>query len=107
MAKFCISYTIQGQATETVEADDEATARATIEARVEADDFDIDLDDIHDVDFTISEMHPVTRDGCEVWTTYIRTGDVRGHQSALNTGALFAHYQNQEAAAAASEGGEA
>ncbi|OAM78195.1 hypothetical protein [Devosia elaeis] len=106
MAKFCISYTVRGRATETVEADDEATARAAIEARVEADDFELDLDEIDDVDFTINEMHPVTRDGREVWTTYIRTGDVRGHQSALNTGALFAHYQNQEAAAAASEGGE-
>lgn len=105
MAKFCISYTIQGRATETVEAEDEAAARSTIEARVEAGDFDIDLDDIDDVNFDIREMHPVTREGREIWTTYIRTGDVRGHQSALNTGALFAHYQNQEAAAAAFEGG--
>ena len=104
MAKFSVSYTVHGRATETVEAVDEATARATIEARIEADDFDIDLDDIDDVDFTINEMHPVTREGREVWTTYIRVGDVRGHQSALNTGALFAHYQNKEAAAAASEG---
>ena len=97
MVKFSISYTVRGRATDIIEAEDEAAARATIEARLESDDFDIDLDDVDDVDFTIHEMHPVTREGREVWTTHIRTGDVRGHASALNTGALFAHY-NQEAA---------
>jgi hypothetical protein len=34
-------------------------------------------------------MHPVTRDGREIWTTYVRDGDIRGHQSSLESSPLF------------------
>jgi hypothetical protein len=89
MAKFMVEYTFQGRASQTIEAASLEEAEARIEAEVDKDDFDIEADDIDDVDFTINEMHPVTRDGREVWTTYIKATDVRGHQSALSTAPLF------------------
>lgn len=66
-------------------------AEASVEAEVNRDDFDIDADSIDDVNFDIQEMHPITRDGRELWTTYVRKGDVRGHQSALSSSPLFAN----------------
>lgn len=93
MARFCVDYTFHGRTTETIEAASLEEAQAQIEAKVEDDNFDPGTDEIDDVSFNIQEMHPITRDGRELWTTYVRTGDVRGHVSALK-GTLFA----QEAA---------
>ena len=90
MARFSVNYTFRGSATETIEAESLEAAQAAIEAKVDCDDFEVDADEIEDVDFTVREMHPVTRDGREIWTTYIHAKDVRGHQSALLTTPLFA-----------------
>ena len=90
MAKFSVSYTFRGGATETIEAESLGAAQAAIEAKVDCDDFEIDADEIEYVDFTVREMHPVTRDGREIWTSHIHSKDVRGHQSALLTTPLFA-----------------
>lgn len=90
MGKFSVSYTFHGRASEIIEAESQEAAEAAIEAKVEADDFDLDPDDIDDVNFDVREMHPVTRGGKEAWTTYPLKGDVRGHQSALLTAPLFA-----------------
>ncbi|SFB52576.1 hypothetical protein SAMN03159496_04666 [Rhizobium sp. NFR07] len=90
MAKFLIDYRFQGRSTEVVEAPSKEDAEAMIEAKVDKDDFHIDAEEIDDVDYSVAEMHPVTRDGKEIWTTYVRSGDQRGHQSALATSPLFA-----------------
>ncbi|MBB5664776.1 hypothetical protein GGE68_002973 [Rhizobium leguminosarum] len=90
MAKFMVDYTFQGRSSCTIEAESLDAAKAKIEAEVNKDDFEIDADEIDDVRFDIQEMHPITRDGRELWTTYIRKDDVRGHQSALSTSPLFA-----------------
>lgn len=95
MAKFSVSYTFHGRASETIEAANLEEAEAIIEAKVEDDNFDIDADTIDDVTFDVREMHPVTRDGRELWTTYVKADDVRGHQSAVDNSPLFA---NKEAA---------
>ncbi len=90
MAKFIVSYTFHGRASRTIEADTIDDAEAIVDAEVNQDDFDIDADSIDDVNFDIQEMHPVTRDGRELWTTYVMKGDVRGHHSALSSSPLFA-----------------
>lgn len=90
MAKFSVDYTFHGRTSRTIEADSLEAANALIDAEVNQDDFEIDADQIDDVDFSIQEMHPITRDGRELWTTYVRTGDTRGHQSALASSPLFA-----------------
>jgi hypothetical protein len=90
MAKFNVDYTFHGRASRTIEAESQEAAEALIEDEVNKDDFEIDADSIDDVNFHIQEMHPVTRDGRELWTTYVRKGDVRGHQSALASSPLFA-----------------
>lgn len=90
MPKFIIDYTFHGRASKTVEASSQEEAEATIEAEVNADDFEIDADQIDDVDFTVREMYPVTRNGREIWSTYIAATDVRGHQSAIDNSPLFA-----------------
>lgn len=89
MAKFMVDYTFQGRSSRTIEADSMEAAEASVEAEVYRDDFDIDADSIDDVNFNIQEMHPITRDGRELWTTYVREGDVRGHRSALASTPLF------------------
>jgi hypothetical protein len=90
MAKFIVEYTFQGRASKTIEADSLEDAEALTETEVDRDDFEIDADSIDDVDFEVREMHPVTRNGREIWTTYVLQTDVRGHQSALLTSPLFA-----------------
>ncbi|MBO0129142.1 hypothetical protein [Agrobacterium burrii] len=90
MAKFIVEYTFHGRASRTIEADTMEDAEAIVDADVNQDDFDIDADSIDDVNFDIQEMHPVTRDGRELWTTYVMKGDVRGHQTALASSPLFA-----------------
>lgn len=90
MAKFMVNYTFHGRASRTIEAETMEEAEATVDEDVNRDDFDIDADSIDDVNFEIQEMHPITRDGRELWTTYVRNGDVRGHQSALSSSPLFA-----------------
>jgi hypothetical protein len=90
MPKFMVDYTFQGRSTRTIEAETKEAAEAFITAEVENDDFEIDADSIDDVNFNIQEMHPVTRDGRELWTTYVLKGDVRGHKSALASSPLFA-----------------
>lgn len=90
MAKFIVEYTFQGRASKTIEADSLEDAEVLTETEVDRDDFEIDADSIDDVDFEVREMHSVTRDGREIWTTYVLQTDVRGHQSALLTSPLFA-----------------
>lgn len=87
--RFTVSYTFHGRSTDVIEAENLEEATAAIEAKVESDDFEIDADEIDDVDFTIQQLHPVTRDGQELWVSFIRTGDLRGHPSALLTTPLF------------------
>ncbi|NZD50510.1 hypothetical protein [Rhizobium leguminosarum] len=89
MGKFNVDYTFHGRASRTIEADSLEDAKAKIDEEVNRDDFEIEPDDIDDIDFRVTEMHPVTRDGRELWTTYVRAGDVRGHQPALRTSPLF------------------
>lgn len=93
MAKFIVDYTFHGRASRTIEAESLEDAQASTEQDVERDDFEIDPDEIDDVAFTVREMHPVTRDGREIWTTYVLATDKRGHQSALQTSPLFAAAQ--------------
>jgi hypothetical protein len=90
MAKFTVNYNFHGRASRTFEAESMEAAKAAIEAEVNRDDFEIEADDIDDINFSIAEMHPITRDGREMWTTFVRSGDVRGHQSALLDSPLFA-----------------
>lgn len=93
MAKFIVDYTFHGRTSRTIEAESLEDAQASIEQDVERDDFELDADEIDDIDFTVREMHPVTRGGRELWTTLVLKTDVRGHQSALNSSPLFAAAQ--------------
>ena len=90
MGKFIIDYTFHGRTSRTIEASSKEEAQARIEAEVNRDDFEIEADEIDGLDFKVREMFPVTRDGREIWTTYFRATDVRGHQSALKSSPLFA-----------------
>jgi len=90
MKRFTVDYTFQGSSSRIITADSLEDAQAQVEKEVDGDDFELDADEIDDVDFTVREMHPVTRAGKEVWTTYPLAGDVRGHLSALLTTPLFA-----------------
>ena len=88
--RFSVGYTFHGRASEIIEAESLEAAKAAIEAKVETDDFEIEPDEIDDVDFHVQQMHPVTRDGRELWTTFVMMGDLRGHQSALLETPLWA-----------------
>lgn len=89
MPKFAVNYTFHGRSSTFIEAESLDAAKAKINADIERDDFELDADELDDVDYDISEMHPVTRAGREIWTTYVRDADIRGHQSSLETSPLF------------------
>lgn len=89
MARFMVSYTFKGRASESINADSFEAAEALIEAKVDNADFHIDADGIDDVNFDVEELHPITRNGKEIWSTWVKVGDIRGHQSALNDTPLF------------------
>lgn len=90
MPRFHVRYTYRAEATTTLHADSYESACEEVRELIEADETGIDAEEIHDIDFHVAEMHPVTRDGREMWTTYVRDGDTRGHQSALASAPLFA-----------------
>jgi len=79
MARFIVNYTFHATAMREVEADSLDEARAKVEADVSRDDFEIDADEIDDVDFHLQELHPVVRSGKKMWTTYPTKDDVLGH----------------------------
>jgi hypothetical protein len=89
MARFIVNYAFRGHASDLIVADSKEAAEAQVEKAVNSDDFDIDNDEIHDVDFTVTQLHPVTRGGREMWTTFVLATDIRGHQSALDETPLF------------------
>lgn len=89
MRKFSVNYTFKGRSHDIIHASSLEEAEAIIKSRVEADDFELGADEIDDVDFDVSEMHPVTRAGREIWTTYMLASDIRGHASALVETPLF------------------
>lgn len=96
--RFSVSYTFKGSATEIIEAGSQEEAEAIVGEKVEDENFEIEADSIDDVDFFIQQMHPVTRDGREIWTTWIKGGDTLGHQSAIDKSPLFSGVPEQEAA---------
>ncbi len=89
MAKFMVNYTFSGRGCETIEAESLEAAEASVEAKINRDDYERDADELEVVDVSVSELHPVTRDGREIWTTYVKPDDQRGHQSALSSSPLF------------------
>lgn len=82
MAKFIVDYTFHGRGTDTIEADTLAEAEERIENEVDRDDFEPPVDDFDDINFRVREMHAVTRNGHEIWSTYVMASDTRGHASA-------------------------
>lgn len=90
MPKFYIDYTFSARASAIRYADSKEALEAILESEVNDDGFELDPDEIDYIDFRVTEMHPVTRDGKEIWTTYVKQTDRRGHQSAIDNSPLFA-----------------
>ncbi len=104
MPKFHVSYRFRARCEDIVDAESQQALEDQIEAELCKDDFYLEADEVDDVDYTISEMHPVTRDGKEIWTTYIKPTDLRGHQSALAEAPLFSEAAGKPAANAGEVG---
>ncbi|CAN7603487.1 hypothetical protein [Bosea sp. LjRoot237] len=81
MARFIVDYRFHARGSMPIQAESVEEAKAIVEAQVDNDGFEPPVDDYDDIDFDVREMHPVTRDGHEVWTTYVRASDSRGHAS--------------------------
>jgi hypothetical protein len=77
MARFSVDYTITGRMNEIIEAESEDAAREIAQANAENEDWFPDLDSIDDVNFHMSRLHRVQRDGVTLSTTYVRPTDVR------------------------------
>jgi hypothetical protein len=90
MARFIVEYKFYGRTSRTIDAASLEAAEAEIEEEVNGGGFELDADEIDDVQYEVREMHPVTRYGREMWTTLVLKSDTRGHQSALLTAPLFA-----------------
>lgn len=105
MARFYVTYRFHATAGRDIEAKSLEAAEAMVEAEVNRDDFELEADDIDDVNFEVQQMHPVTRDGRELWSTYVRKDDIRGHQSSITKAPLFSGVPEQEAAGELAVGG--
>lgn len=79
MARFIVNYNFHGRCSIPIEASSLEEAQAQVERELESDNFELDADEIDDVQYYISEMHPVTRDGQKIWTNYLRPDDTPGH----------------------------
>ncbi len=90
MARFIIDYTFDGRGSESIEADSLEAAQAFADAKVDDEYFEPPADDFDDIRVTVRELHPVTRAGREIWSSYVASSDIRGHESALKTSPLFA-----------------
>lgn len=77
MPRFFVNYQIQGTATDVIEAATKEEAESIVEARVDSDSFEPDLEIIDDVNWRISELHSVIRDGKPLNTTYVLDSDTR------------------------------
>lgn len=76
MPRFFVTYQIHGTATEVIDAESLEAANDMIEAKVEDDTFEPDVECIESLDFHLSKLHPVIRDGKHIHTTYPRDTDV-------------------------------
>jgi hypothetical protein len=75
MLRFMITYRVQGEFTEIVEAETLEHAKAICEAKIEDEDFGLELDSADDINFSAYQLHPVLREGKRVETTYVRKSD--------------------------------
>jgi hypothetical protein len=77
MKTFAVEYRIEGIISELVEAETIEEAREIAAKRREAEDFGLELDEVHDVDMGPPlEMFDILRDGRPMKTTYVRESDV-------------------------------
>lgn len=90
MGKFIVDYRFSGRGSMPIQADSLEEAKAMVEAQLDDDSFEPPTDDFDDIDYTVREMHAVTRAGREIWTTFVAQSDVRGHASAVKDTPLFA-----------------
>lgn len=80
MPKFLIEYRITGRRTDYIEADSKEHAEEIADAMIEDDTKEehfLDLEEADDIDYSISEMFSVIRDGQRISTTYVRATDER------------------------------
>lgn len=80
MGRFIVTYRISGEATRELQADSREDADRLVAAELRRDDFEIEPDESEVDDYSVQELHPVTRDGVKMWTTYRRSSDVAGHE---------------------------
>lgn len=90
MGKFSVTYFFRARHVEIVDAESKEEMIKKVDRDIESEGFEIDADEILDINYDIQEMHPVTRDEKEIWTSNVLNSDVRGHQSALLESPLFA-----------------
>jgi hypothetical protein len=77
MPKFSVQYRVNGTMTDIIEADTIEEAQTMAHDRVEAEDWEPDLEEFDVDDVYVQEMHRVVRDGKPIFTTYVRTTDER------------------------------
>lgn len=77
MPEFWVDMRVHGRMTMTIEADSVAEAEEKLTALVNDDNWEADLEDVDDVNWHVSELIPVLREGKRIKTTYVRAGDVR------------------------------
>jgi hypothetical protein len=90
MARFLVEYTFSGRGSQSIESESQDAAQAIVDEQLDDEGFEPPADQYDEIEARVSEMHPVTRDGREIWANYIRPSDTRGHASAIKTSPLFA-----------------
>lgn len=74
MPKYTATFHVTGRMNHVFEADNDEAAKAHLDTVCADGEFD--LDDVCDVDyFGPTLMHPVSRDGQDLWVSKVRPGD--------------------------------
>lgn len=78
MPRFLVTYRVTGRITDYIEADSKEHAEELVLAKASSDEHEeafLDLEEANDIDWDISQMHKVVRDGNVIHTTYVRETD--------------------------------
>lgn len=71
MKKYFVTFTVHGSFSDTIEASSKEEVELLLDKKLDDNiEYFLDMSDVDDVTWHISEMYNVIRNGKNIWTTY-------------------------------------
>ncbi len=78
MKKYFVDFRVSGSFSDTFDAESKEEIEVLLDEKLDDDiEYFLDINDVDDVTWHITEMHNVIRDGQKIWTTYVLKTDER------------------------------